>query len=391
MDVNSNINRFLDTSQLPSDIFMLRNDAFFRFIHSLVGEGLCDLLRIQLINSAEILLSTADVFDIFKYDSPQLDQLKEKYFFKLRNGQFTIKPGIASSLLYLTQLLRMKQEQQQPTTEDRQQRNRGYEFIDHHPLLKSLVSWYQHNYSVEHKKDSEHSFLSLFIDNITFNLPKSRNKFRYHDSVKRFAVGLYILGGRQAYEFVRLNLYGSLPSLVTLNSIISNNNQKIDEGKFRFDLLNQQFGSSSSNFCYLSEDCTGVIQKVKYDMRTNSFVGFSTPLNNGIPQCQFYKTDSFEELKLWFNTIEKASLINVHMVQPIPSSNEERIPIPFLLSAYGVNNTFTAVDVLQRWIFLFENFLNNQRRIIGFATGKTLQEWLLIIFRWKKSCFLSLR
>ncbi|CAF1558925.1 unnamed protein product, partial [Didymodactylos carnosus] len=289
-----------------------------------------------------------DVFDVFKLDSRQFDEMKEKHFFKLRNGQYVVKPGIASSLSFLTKLLKAKQEEQQSLTDDGDQQERTNDFINNHPLLKSLVSWYQHNDNDNNKNDCKHS---------------------YHDSVKKFAAALYILGGKQAYQFVRLNLYGSLPSLTTLNAIIMNTHLKIDEGNFRFDLLEQHFDSPNTKFCFLSEDCTGVIRKVKYDTTTNSFVGFTTPLKNGIPIPQYYKTESFEELKFWFDTIEKAPLLNVHMVQPIPSSSDERrVPIPFLLGAYGVTSKFTANDVLHRWMFIFENSFEKEIRIIGFST-----------------------
>ncbi|CAF1513074.1 unnamed protein product [Rotaria sp. Silwood1] len=55
------------------------------------------------------------------------------------------------------------------------------------------------------------------------------------------------------------------------------------------------------------------------------------------------------------------------MFQPLPS-NPTSIPSPFLLSAYGVENTFTANDVLRRWLFIYEGCIKNQIRIIGFSS-----------------------
>ncbi|CAF1561894.1 unnamed protein product [Didymodactylos carnosus] len=146
-----------DTSRLPNHVFILKNADFFRFVQSLAGEGLCDLLRIQSINSTEILMSTDDVFDVFKLDSPQFDEMKEKHFFKLRNGQYVVKPGIASSLSFLTKLLQAKQEEQQSSTDDGDQQERTNDFINNHPLLKSLVSWYQHNDTDNNKNACKHS------------------------------------------------------------------------------------------------------------------------------------------------------------------------------------------------------------------------------------------
>ena len=42
-----------DTSILPDNIFTLKSEEFFRVIRSLVGEIVCNILQIQLIDSAE--------------------------------------------------------------------------------------------------------------------------------------------------------------------------------------------------------------------------------------------------------------------------------------------------------------------------------------------------
>ena len=44
----------------------------------------------------------------------------------------------------------------------------------------------------------------------------------------------------------------------------------------------------------------------------------------------------------------------------------------YLLSAYGVDNKFAGVDILRRWMYIFERCLDKGVRIIGFSTGKFL-------------------
>ncbi|CAF1507485.1 unnamed protein product, partial [Rotaria sordida] len=128
------------------------------------------------------------------------------------------------------------------------------------------------------------------------------------------------------------------------------------------------------------EDSTEVIRKIKYDARTNSFVGFVSPLDNGVPKPPSFKTNSFEELKMWCDTREKAPLLNVHIVQPIPSiSDQNKIPTSFILSAYSVNNKLTENDVLCRWKFMFENHFKRQIRIISFSTDKYKQFYISYI------------
>ena len=79
----------------------------------------------------------------------------------------------------------------------------------------------------------KYRLLKEFINAITYNLTKPNNHFRYSDSIKDFAFSLYILGGKLTYEFVRLNLPGSLPTLTILHSLISNSNMRISEAEFR--------------------------------------------------------------------------------------------------------------------------------------------------------------
>ncbi|CAF1562748.1 unnamed protein product, partial [Rotaria sp. Silwood1] len=128
-----------------------------------------------------------------------------------------------------------------------------------------------------------------------------------------------------------------------LNKLISKSDSKINEGELRFDQLQKHFDQLNIQYAFGSEDAT-------------------------VPIKEYYQTDSFDTLRIWFNSIEKASLLNVHMVQPIAASNQSIIPSPFLLSAYGIDNTATANDILQRWWYIFNQCLQRNIRIIGFST-----------------------
>ncbi|CAF2998450.1 unnamed protein product [Rotaria sp. Silwood2] len=191
----------LDTSLLPNNIFSLKNDEFFQIIKSLVGEGLCEILKIQSINSAENLIATDDIFDVFKYDSEELIDIKNKHFFKLQNGQYLVKTGIKNSLLYILKLLKVKKEEQESLLNNNNHEEQlDTKFIINHPLLRSLVSYYKYTDHIKNNNDDKRSFLKIFIDNIANNLSQSNNHFRYHDSVKQFAAVLYILGGKNPGE-----------------------------------------------------------------------------------------------------------------------------------------------------------------------------------------------
>ncbi|CAF0810328.1 unnamed protein product [Adineta steineri] len=140
---------------------------------------------------------------------------------------------------------------------------------------------------------------------------------------------------------------------------------RLTEAEFNFESL-QQF---HSQFGFCSEDTTGVIRKAQYDVSTNSFIGFATPIINGIPVPKHYQPHTFDDFKTIYNTNEIAPLPNLHIFQNIPTEdNAINILKLFLLSAHGVNNKFTTVDILRRWMYIFENCLDKDVRVIGFST-----------------------
>ena len=355
------------------NVFSLKNNAFYTFIEELVGQQIADILKFQSITSTQSLIRNPNIFGIFnmKCTEPDFLSIREKSCFQLDDGEFVVKIGLVNNLNYLLNFL--QQQQQKKTMESSYvdaNPDLSFDFINKHPLLKNLIFWYQLADHDRITNKDKHGFLKEFIDTITNNLPKPNNHFRYSDTIKNFALSLYILGGKLTYEFIRLNLPGSLPSLTMLNTLISSSNSKITEAEFRFDQLHKYFDNLNVLYAFGSEDATGVIKKIKYDSRTNTFNGFPAPLDRGVPIKEYYQTDSYDTLKFWFNSMDKASLLNVHMIQPVKSSNTTTIPSPFLLSAYGIDSTATANDVLHRWWYIFNQCLQRNIRIIGFSTGE---------------------
>ncbi len=104
--MNSNI--IYNLSTLPDHVLTLRGDDFYTFVKSMVGSPLHDILKIQSIDSSQSFLDTSDVFEIFKYDLPDLLELKTKSCFKI-NEEYAVKIGIKNSSTYLTALLKAKQ------------------------------------------------------------------------------------------------------------------------------------------------------------------------------------------------------------------------------------------------------------------------------------------
>ncbi|CAF1513898.1 unnamed protein product, partial [Adineta steineri] len=135
------------------------------------------------------------------------------------------------------------------------------------------------------------------------------------------------------------------------------------EGKFRFQLLQDYVESNKCNYVFVAEDATSSISRIDYDATLNSFIGFSAPLVNGVPQSNFFQTENFEQLELWFNDIDKAKFINLYMLKSLTLSAP-----PFILSAYGSNNKAKAIEILRRWLFIHDQCLIQGVHVIGFSS-----------------------
>ena len=360
---------------LAENVFSLKNNEFYEFIQALVGQQMVDILKFQSITSTQSLIRNPNIFEIFSMNcsEPSFLMIRERSCFQLDNGAFIVKIGLINNLNCLLEFLKQQQQKQIKTSSNGDPYSSlSSDFINKYPLLKKLIIWYQRVDNENEDDQNNNTFLKHFIDTLTDNLTKSSNNFRYSNSIKNFALSLYILGGKLTYEFIRLNLPGSLPHLSLLNSLISSSDSRITEGEFRFDQLQKHFDSLNVHYAFGSEDCTGIVKRIKYDSTTNAFTGFPSLLDRGVPIKSYYQTDSFDTLKLWFNSIDNASLLNVHMIQPVPSTDNSSISSPYLLSAYGIDNTATADDILQRWWNIFNQSLQRNIRIIGFSTGETI-------------------
>ena len=113
---------------------------------------------------------------------------------------------------------------------------------------------------------------------------------------------------------------------------------RIVEYNFRFDLLRDYTQSNNCNYVFSAEDSTGSICRVEYDAHSNILINFSAPLAHGVLKPNFFQTESFDELKSWFDNFDKSKFINLHMIQSIKPF------VPSLsLSIYGSNNKATSL------------------------------------------------
>ena len=105
------IRKSLDTSRLPKDALTYTDEKFFKLIRSFCGKDGSDILSIQAIRSVDSFLAIQDIYAIFELDSEDVQEIQKQCGFRKRNGTYTVKPGIKSSLDYVSTLLKQMQKQ----------------------------------------------------------------------------------------------------------------------------------------------------------------------------------------------------------------------------------------------------------------------------------------
>ena len=109
---------------------------------------------------------------------------------------------------------------------------------------------------------SEMPILLPLIANIFSNLKKMKNRYSYDAAVQQFALSLFILGGRNCYEFLRLNLPGAFPHSSNLESITGQKEMQMIEGELQFQLVGDYLRSNKCQYAFSCEDCTSAISLI---------------------------------------------------------------------------------------------------------------------------------
>lgn len=354
------------TSLYPN-LFMLKGNTFYDFLESEFSFEIKEIARLQGYSSARSLLhSHRHLLDFIhiKSNDPTLIVIKHLAAFNQNDGTWTIKAGIQYDAEQLMSAV-IRLEELETTSRSDDSILVSNDVLGRFPWLKNVIRFCQNSSLVEDRNDL--NFLSSFIENLSNNLMKSPNRYRYSDDIEQFALVLSILGRRQVYEYIRINLPGGLPSLTTLSTIFNQNREKLLEGEFRFDSMKNHFESMKVKYAFAAEDCTSVIRKVCYDRWSNSFVGFCPQLqNDGFPQLSSFVIESISDLEIAFETESLSSLLNVYAIRPITSESQHSSP--FVLSAFGSDNKFQTHHVIARWLKIFDESLKRGIRILGFST-----------------------
>ena len=114
----------VNTSVLPLDVLSFYDEQFYHLVEAIAGAPESSLLEVQGIRSVYSFLNTEDVFEILSVPCVALTNLRQLICLEKVDGTFTVKPGCRSSILYLSQLLRRKHEEQMKETGRHSQRNK---------------------------------------------------------------------------------------------------------------------------------------------------------------------------------------------------------------------------------------------------------------------------
>ena len=112
-----------------------------------------------------------------------------------------------------------------------------------------------------------------------------------------------------------------------------------------------------------------MVTSVSYEAISDCFIGFTPPLNNRLPVINRFKTNNYSELEQWIQDIDKSTLINVHLIEPLLTDVTSLVHSrPYIISAYGINNKHSASDTIGRWIYIYNQCKERNIHLVGFST-----------------------
>ena len=295
-------------TEISDDIMNLSYDKFYDFLNIVLNKDLSKLFRVQAIREMSSLssLTVDELIQILNHDIAELHSIREKLGFISSGERFHLRLGFRNLLERLLSLVKLKKNSLIKSLELTQENAIN-------DMYKKLMHIWKQTPSSSNENDTP--ILILLINNIFENLKKSKNKFSYDEYIQQVSLLLFILGGRNCYEFLGLNLPGALPHVSNVELLMKKQDVRIVECNFRFDLLRDYTQSNNCNYVFSAEDSTGSICRVEYDAHSNILIGFSAPLAHGVSKSNFFQTESFDELKSWFDSFDKSKFINLHMIQ----------------------------------------------------------------------------
>lgn len=193
---------------------------------------------------------------------------------------------------------------------------------------------------------------------------KKKHGRRYEENLKKFALYLFLKGGKSTFECLAANFEGSFPSLPTIKKLLSTVDTML-ESELQIEYLFKYMSERHHTMTvWIAEDQTKVVEQVVYDKSSNRLLGFVTKLaQNGFPEKNSFLATSAQAIKTHFDNGIRAPYVNVIMAQPLNANASA-----FCVAAYGSNNRFTSTDVQNRWEYLESECLKSGITTLGFSS-----------------------
>ncbi|CAF2750306.1 unnamed protein product, partial [Rotaria sp. Silwood2] len=229
------------------EVLSLNGEPFYNFVERQCGNVARKIVQIQDISSVDSLLDIGDVLAFVQLDSEELIPLKKKAGIFLNDGRFILKKGLVYKVEKFLKILRTLN-QEYLTSLDHHNSNNSSDLIvpeyllKKFPFIQTLIVYSK--LIVDCKYDV--TFVNIILNNMIRNLITEEKGFRYETIVRQFATSLYILGGRTAYEFVRLNIPALLPSVQIIQAYIAASDNHLTDGLFNYDGILKYFNMNQS-------------------------------------------------------------------------------------------------------------------------------------------------
>ena len=130
----------VNTSVLPLDVLSFYDEQFYHLVETIAGAPEASLLEVQGIRIVYSFLNTEDVFEILFVPCVASRNVRQLICLEKVDGTLTVKPGCRSSILYLSQLLRRKHEEQMKETGRHSQRNKQQQQIRSTTAVSDQIS-----------------------------------------------------------------------------------------------------------------------------------------------------------------------------------------------------------------------------------------------------------
>lgn len=215
------------------------------------------------------------------------------------------------------------------------------------------------------KKQNLGHFLKRILEATEKNSSVNEHSRKFDDSLKRFALYIFLIGGRMLYETLYKNINNALPSITTIQRLLADVS-KITEASLRTEELYTYLSNRKYHKkIFVSEDQTALINRPEYDQKTNSIVGFVAPIDDktGFPTTGQFIINSAGDIREAFQNYNTSINAYVYMAQPLVNQAPA-----FLLTVFGTDNVFDNKKVLLRWNYIKQECRKQNIDVLGFSS-----------------------